>query len=108
MKRTQLSRWSAALMVLMLAGLFLGLPGHSLAQEESQFFPETGKTVRGKFLQYWRSNGGLAVYGFPLTDAQPEVDPETGKTFLTQWFERNRFELHPENAGTEFEVLLGL
>jgi hypothetical protein len=37
-----------------------------------------------------------------------ELDPETGKTFLTQWFERSRFELHPENAGTRYEVLLGL
>jgi hypothetical protein len=25
-----------------------------------------------------------------------------------QYFERNRFEYHPENAGTPFEVLLGL
>ncbi len=25
-----------------------------------------------------------------------------------QYFERNRFEYHPENAGSRFEVLLGL
>lgn len=25
-----------------------------------------------------------------------------------QYFERNRFEYHPENAGTQYEVLLGL
>lgn len=76
--------------------------------EDSQYFPETGKTVSGKFLQYWRTNGGLTTYGYPITDAQPEIDPETNQTFLTQWFERNRFELHPENAGTKYEVLLGL
>ncbi len=77
----------------------------------SQFFPETNHSVSGKFLSYWRANGGLATYGYPITDAKDEVDPETGKTFLTQWFERNRFELHPENAGIEggkYEVLLGL
>lgn len=79
-----------------------------VSADDSQFFAETGHTVSGKFLAYWRSNGGLATYGFPITDAQNEVDPETGKTFLTQWFERNRFELHPENAGTKYEVLLGL
>lgn len=78
------------------------------AAETSQFFPETGFTVSGKFLEYWQANGGLPVFGYPITAAQPEVDPETGKTFLTQWFERNRFELHPENAGTKYEVLLGL
>ncbi len=31
-----------------------------------------------------------------------------GKEYLTQWFERSRFELHPENAGTPYEVLLGV
>lgn len=76
--------------------------------EESQYFPETKKTLSGKFLQYWREHGGLPIYGYPITDAQPEVDPETGKTFLTQWFERNRFEYHPENAGTKYEILMGL
>ncbi len=32
------------------------------------------------------------------------VDPETG--FESQYFERAIFEYHPDNAGTEFEVLL--
>ncbi len=69
------------------------------AKEDSQFFAETNHTVSGKFLEYWRNNGGLTAYGYPITDAQSEVDPETGKTLLTQWFERNRFELHPEKRG---------
>ncbi|MEI6046398.1 MAG: hypothetical protein WCS37_18765 [Chloroflexota bacterium] len=79
-----------------------------LKAQDNRFFPETGHSVSGKFLEYWTKNGGLSVYGYPITDAQNEVDPETGKTFLIQWFERNRFELHPENAGTRYEVLLGL
>ncbi|NWJ46913.1 MAG: hypothetical protein HXX08_13715 [Chloroflexi bacterium] len=78
------------------------------AAEASQYFPETGHTVSGKFLDYWRNNGGLPTYGYPITDAQMETDPETGKQFLTQWFERHRLELHPENAGTKYEVLAGL
>jgi DNA-binding beta-propeller fold protein YncE len=95
--------------VLLALGLFVSSFSTSVhATDDSQFFPETGHTVSGKFLQYWKANGGLATYGYPITDAQPETDPETGKTFLTQWFERNRFELHPENAGTKYEVLLGL
>jgi hypothetical protein len=28
--------------------------------------------------------------------------------YLVQYFERNRFEYHPENAGNKYEVLLGL
>src|SRR3954447_17980085 len=77
------------------------------AAEGSRFFPETGKTVNGKFLDYWESHGGLSIFGYPITDAQNEVDPISGKTYLAQWFERERFELHPENAGTPYEVLLG-
>ncbi len=89
--------------------LLLGLAGPGAARaEENQYFPQTGHNVSGKFLNYWRTNGGLATYGYPLTEPQMEVDPETGQTFLTQWFERNRFELHPELAGTRYEVLLGL
>jgi sugar lactone lactonase YvrE len=95
--------------LILILGLTLGLGQTGLVQaEDEQFFPETGKTLRGKFLQYWRENGGLPVFGYPITDAQNEVDPETNRPFLTQWFERNRFELHPENAGTKYEVLLGL
>ncbi len=100
-----LSVWLALVIALSL-GLSFYRP--TLAAEDSQYFPDTGKTVSGKFLQYWRDKGGLPTFGFPITDAQIETDPETGKAFLTQWFERNRFELHPENAGTKYEVLLGL
>ncbi len=35
-----------------------------------------------------------------------EKNPDTGQEYLTQWFERNRFELHPENA-PPYDVLLG-
>ncbi|HEX2914554.1 MAG TPA: 6-bladed beta-propeller [Chloroflexia bacterium] len=104
---------SARALLLLSAGLalifcgFVVVPSQVRA-ENSQYFAQTGKTVSGKFLDYWQNNGGLATFGYPITDAQNEVDPETGKTFLTQWFERNRFELHPENAGTKYEVLLGL
>src|SRR5690606_30937438 len=49
-------------------------------------FPETGKCAGGRFLQYWRQNGGLAVFGYPLTDELTEG----GRT--VQYFERQRFE----------------
>jgi len=78
------------------------------AADDSQFFPETGHTVSGKFLTYWRNNGGLAVFGYPITDASMQPDKETGNNYLTQWFERNNFQLHPEFAGTKYEVELGL
>lgn len=78
------------------------------AADDSQFFPETGHTVSGKFLTYWRNNGGLAAFGYPITDATQQPDAENGQVYLTQWFERNSFQLHPEFAGTKYEVELGL
>ncbi len=71
-------------------------------------FKETGHTLTGKFLDYWQAHGGLAIFGLPLTEPFQEVSPTDGQTRLVQYFERNRFELHPEKAGTEYEVLLGL
>src|SRR5207253_4450759 len=35
-------------------------------------------------------------------------NPTSGRSYLVQYFERSRFEYHPENAGTPYEVLLGL
>jgi sortase (surface protein transpeptidase) len=70
-------------------------------------FEATGHTLRGVFLQYWQQNGGLPVFGFPLTEEFIEVSPTNGQPYLVQYFERNRFEYHPENQG-RFQVLLGL
>lgn len=73
----------------------------------SWYFPETGHTLSDEFLTYWTSNGGLERFGFPRTEPFVEFDPLVDQSFLVQYFERARFELHPEFAGTEFEVLLG-
>ena len=70
-------------------------------------FPETGKQICGAFLAHWQANGGLAQQGLPLTDAFVEVNPTDGKPYLTQYFERARFEAHPEHA-PPYDVLLGL
>ena len=69
-------------------------------------FKETGKRLGGKFRTYWNQNGGLAQQGFPISDEFQEVSAIDGKTYTVQYFERAVFELHPENAGTKFEVLL--
>src|SRR4051794_1053176 len=70
-------------------------------------FPQTGKTLTDAhgFLSYWQAHGGLAQFGYPLTDETPEVSPTDGRVYITQWFERNRFEYHPEYANSPFAVL---
>ncbi len=60
------------------------------------------------FSDYWETNGGLPVFGYPITTAANEVNADTGQTYNTQWVERTRMEDHPENAGTPYRVLLGL
>ncbi len=85
------------------------------------YFAQTGHAVPDRFWAYWSSHGlefddqagtsyaeSLALFGLPLTEPTVETNPTDGKQYLTQWFERARFEYHPENAGTQYEVLLGL
>ena len=67
-------------------------------------FKEVPNCIEGRFAEYWQQNGGLAVFGLPLTPAATER--VGGGTFLAQRFERNRFELHSENA-RPYDVLLG-
>lgn len=84
-----------------------------------RMFNETGHAVCGKVLSAWRANGlkldnsravsaaeSLALFGLPLSDLQTETMAD-GKQYQVQWFERARFELHPENAAP-YDVLLGL
>ncbi len=72
----------------------------------SMLFRETGKRLGGVFLTYWRTHGGLAQQGYPITDEMAEVSELDGKTYTMQYFERAVFERHPEKAGTQYEVLL--
>ena len=70
-------------------------------------FPETGKQVCDRFLEYWQQNGGLAQQGLPLSNEFQEVSTVDGKTYTVQYFERAVFEKHPENA-PPYDVLLTL
>src|SRR5436305_5931111 len=65
-------------------------------------FTETDKCLHGVFLGYWQSHGGLAAFGFAITDELSE----DGRT--VQYTERARFEFHPEFRDTSNEVLLSL
>jgi hypothetical protein len=71
-------------------------------------FPETGFTVPAVFMKYWSSHGGLGVFGYPISEARMETNANDGKDYTVQYFERNRFEYHPENGNTPNDVLLGL
>ena len=86
-------------------------------REGCLFFEETGHNVCGAILAAWQANGlqldnqpgvsfaeSLALFGLPLSDEQTEMIE--GQEYTVQWFERARFELHPENE-PPYNVLLG-
>ncbi len=85
------------------ATLLLAVVTPAHAQTE-RCFPETGNCISGRIREFWEQNGGLPVFGYPITPQQEEQIE--GKPFQVQWFERNRLELHPENA-RPYDVLLG-
>ena len=66
-------RWFLALVALALLVSVLPAGQPAVAQTDSRTFPETGKTVSGKFLDYWNAHGGLAQQGCPISDEMQDV-----------------------------------
>lgn len=64
-------------------------------------------SVGGTFHEFWLRNGGLPIFGHAITGEFMTVSPETAQDHITQIFERQRFEHHPDNVGTPYEVLIG-
>jgi hypothetical protein len=70
-------------------------------------FPQTGYSVGFGFLQFFQAHGGVNVFGYPISQELPEMGPD-GRLHTVQYFQRARFEYHPEFNGTPYEVELGL
>ena len=96
--------WMVCLALIVVAGL---LPTAPIRAADGQCFPQTSFCLDGRIRQYWAQNGGLPVFGYPINAPRPEVNRDTNTVFQTQWVERNRIELHPENT-QPYDVLLGL
>jgi hypothetical protein len=64
-------------------------------------FPLTGHSVEAPFYPYWELQGGLPIFGYPLTDQF------VANGYRVQYFERQRLEHHPENQAP-YNVLFGL
>ena len=90
-----------------ISGALLIATSSTLAQSTSRTFLETGKTVSGRFLEYWNTHGGLMQQGYPISEEMQEVSETNGKSYTVQYFERAVFEKHPENAPPN-DVLLSL
>ena len=72
-------------------------PAEAMQGTGTRYFPETGQTVKGRFLQYWNEHGGLSQQGFPLTEEFVEVPELNGGEQGVQYFEGGVSEMQPEN-----------
>jgi subtilisin family serine protease len=71
---------------------------------DSIYFEATGHNLRGAFRSYWEANGGLPIFGYPIS-AEFIERSDDGREYVVQYFERHRFEYHPENA-PPYDVLI--
>ncbi|MBN1665526.1 MAG: hypothetical protein JW862_00495 [Anaerolineales bacterium] len=90
--RSRAKRWLFVLALLMLVTA-LGQPTWVQSQGNIEYFPETGHSLSGEFLEKYFSTARFdLLYGYPITEAF--FDPLTGR--YVQYFERARFELFPD------------
>lgn len=101
---TRVRLWWTARFIALLGLIAVALPAGTQAQADQRCFPETGYCIAGEIRAFWEQNGGLPIFGFPIGPEQEETIE--GRPVRAQWFERNRLELHPENA-PPYNVLLG-
>ncbi len=69
---------------------------------ERRYFPETGHSLAYGFKEFWERNGGVALFGYPIS----EEFVENGRT--VQYFERARFEYNPNATDDDSRITLGL
>ncbi len=70
------------------------------------YYSATGHNLCGNFASFWQQNGGLATFGYPISEPFQEKNPDTGQTYTVQYFQRARFEMHP-NQTSNFGIQLG-
>jgi plastocyanin len=79
---------------------FADLPDH-------RFFAATGHSLNFGFKSYWEQNGGLAQFGYPISEEFLERGAD-GAIRTVQYFERARFEYHYDLGTVPYAVQLGM
>lgn len=101
----RLRRWYVLkILIMVLVAAVLLVPSATAVRAsgpDARYFAQTGHTVRGAFLFFFDAHGGVDVFGYPLT----EEILEDGR--IVQYFQRARFEWHPDNP-QRYRVQLGL
>ncbi len=90
----QSMRWFGLLLLLLVL-----MPPPVMATQAGglRCFSETGYCINGPLAAFWETNGGLPVFGLPIS---PLVETSVeGQPLRLQWFERARLEVHTEQPG---------
>lgn len=90
------------LLILLAVSLIPAQPIHA----NPRCFPDTPQIshcIDDRFVAYWEQQGGLPIFGYPLTSAYDEQTDVGRRT--VQLFERARLEYHPDNP-PPFTILL--
>lgn len=89
-------------LILLIVSLVPAQPMHA----NPRCFPDISEIthcIDDRFVTYWEQQGGLSIFGYPLS---PAYDEQTDVGIRTvQLFERARLEYHPDNA-SPFTILL--
>lgn len=75
---------------------------NAASDAHTTYFPQTGHRLSNAFRDFWKTNGGLTVFGYPISEEFTE------KGLTVQYFERARFEWVPAKDGASGVVQLGL
>jgi hypothetical protein len=96
-------RWILGLLLAFSLLLVSGVNGRAQSQDY-EYFDQTGHNVQGEFLQFYRQAvNPILIYGYPITEEFSRPDG-----LLVQYFQRARFEFHPELAEGQRVVLTAL
>jgi len=77
------------------------------AGPDRAYFVQSQHSIGGQFKKFFDQNGGTAIFGYPISEETIEPNPTDGGTYTVQWFERARFEFHPEFNDTPNAIELG-
>ena len=88
-------------------GIEFPIQAFFVSQPDKRYFAETKHGISDRFLQYWNQVDGMTTLGYPISDQVQEMLPDK-QVYTVQYFERGRIEYHPQQAGTPFEMQIGL
>ncbi|MFL5759695.1 MAG: L,D-transpeptidase [Thermomicrobiales bacterium] len=70
----------------------LSAPASNWSPPSTVYIPETGHSIDGVFLDFWRANGGASMWGNPISSELTEND------HIVQYYQYARFEYWPDDS----------